>query len=81
MRKYSDIDLTLDQILLAMIFDSLNGLIWGLGGKRKGKKPERVLHKLIKPKKKSNKDELMSFSSPEDYEAWMAKKREKWKNG
>lgn len=80
MRKFSDIDMTLDQVLLAMLIDSLNGLIWGLGGHKASKKPERVLDTLMKNKKNENND-LMSFQTPEEYEAWMARKREKWQNG
>ena len=80
MRKYSGVDMTLDQILLATIIDSLNGLIWGLGGHKASKKPERVLDALMKNNKKENND-LMSFQTPEEYEAWMARKREKWQNG
>ena len=76
-RKESGIDLTTDQILLALIEDSLNGLIWILGGKRASKKPKSVLKMLTEKKKK---DELMSFSSPEAYERWMERKREQWKN-
>ena len=80
MRKYSKISLTIDQILLAMIEDSLNGLIWGLGGKKKkNKRPESILKMLTE--KKSQKDELMSFRTPEEYEAWMKRKRENWQNG
>lgn len=80
-RKYSKVDLTLDQILLALIYDSLNGLIWGMGGKKRGKKPERILLKLMKTNEKKAKDELMSFASPEEYEEWRRKKEESWKNG
>ena len=79
MRKYSGIELTLDQVLLASLVDSLNLLIYGLS-KKKGKKPIRLVDKLIK-KDKKQKDELMSFRTAEDYEAWMKRKREKWQNG
>ena len=78
MRKYNNIPLTIDQMLLAMIEDSLNGLIWGLGGKKHAKKPKSIFKMLTDPKEK--KDELMSFSTPEEYEAFMARKREKWSN-
>ena len=80
MRKYSGINITLDQTLLAMLIDSLNGLIWGLGGRKSSKKPAKVLDELIKTGKKENND-LMSFRTPEEYEAWMARKREKWQHG
>lgn len=80
MRKYSGLSLTIDQMLLAMIEDSLNGLIWGMGGKRRGKRPKSIL-KLLTEREKKQKDELMSFRSPEEYEAWMARKREQWEHG
>ena len=77
MRKYSGIPLSIDQMLLAMIEDSLNGLIWGLGGKKSAKKPKSIF-KMLTEREKQSKDELMSFRSPEEYEAYMARKREKW---
>lgn len=79
MKKFSGISITLDQMLLASILDSLNGLIWGLS-KKKGKKPQSITKQLLNMDKK-NKDELMSFRTAEDYEAWMKRKREKWENG
>ena len=80
MRKYSNIPLTIEQMLLAMLVDSLNGLIWGLGGKKAGKKPKSIL-KMLTDKTEKKKDELMSFRTPEEYEAFMARKREQWNHG
>lgn len=81
-QKYSGINLSIDQMLLAMIEDSLNRLIWGLSGKGRGKKPQSILQKLLKrDEKQQAKDDLMSFSTPEEYEQWMAQKRENWSNG
>ena len=79
MRKYSKIPLTVNQMLLAMIEDSLNGLIWGMGGKKASKKPKSIF-KMLLDREKKQKDELMSFRTPEEYEAWMSRKREKWSN-
>ena len=76
MRKFSGVNLTLDQMLLSLLFDSLNGLIYGLS-KKKGKKPQSITDQLLK-KDKKQKDELMSFRTAEEYEAWMRRKREKW---
>ena len=76
MRKYSGISLTIDQMLLAILCDSLNNLCYGLARKR-GKKPQSILEKLLS-KDKQKKDELMSFRTANDYEAWMRRKREKW---
>ena len=78
-REYSGISCTPDQMLLAMIEDSLNNLIYGLRGKKGGKRPQSVFKQLTKGKEK--KDELMSFSTPEEYEAWKARKKESWNHG
>lgn len=78
-RKYSGLNLTLDQMLLAMIVDGINISVWQRGGGKKSRKPASIFKKLTE--KEKPKDELMSFRSPEDYEAWMSKKREKWNNG
>ena len=77
-RKYSGTTLTTDQMLLALIADSLNNLIYGLSTKKGKKKPQSIFKALSK---KKEKDELMSFKTPEEYEAFMAKKREGWKHG
>lgn len=74
-RKYSGVDLTLDQMLLARIVDGVNLLIWQRGGRKNSKRPASILKKLIE--KDKPKDELMSFRSPEEYEAWVRRKREK----
>ena len=79
MRKISGVSLTLDQVLLASILDSLNGLIYGLS-RKKGKKPKSITEQLLNRDKKQ-KDELMSFRTAEEYEKWMQRKREKWENG
>ena len=78
MRKLSGINLTLDQMLLGLIADSVNNLIYGLS-RKKGKKPQGILELLMKKGKK--KDELMSFRTADDFEAWMKRKREKWQHG
>ena len=44
--------------------------------KRRGAKPKSLYKKLTEDK--PQKDELLSFSSPEEYEKWMARKKEKW---
>ena len=78
-RKYSGITLTTDQMLLAMIADGINILIWQNGGGKRSRKPISVFKKLTE--KEKPKDELMSFRTPEEYEAWAARKREMWNNG
>lgn len=74
--KISGQKITTEQAMLAVIIDDLNLILWQRS-KRK-KKPESLYKRLTEEKKK---DELLSFSSPEEYEEWMRKKREKWKNG
>ena len=76
--KLAGARLTMDQMLLALILDSINLLRWGRSRKR-GAKPKSV-YKLLTEEKKQ-KDELKAFRSPEDYEAWMKRKREVWDNG
>lgn len=78
-RKYSGVNLTLEQMLLAMAVDGINISIWQRGGGKKSRKPASIFKKLTE--KEKPKDELMSFRSPEEYEAWMARKREIWDNG
>lgn len=78
-RKYSGINLTLEQMLLAMLVDGVNISIWQRGGGKKSRKPASIFKKLTE--KEKPKDELMSFRTPEEYEAWMARKREIWNNG
>ena len=75
-RKYNENPLTVDQILLAMIEDSLNNLSWGLS-KRRGKRPKSVLKALLEIDKKKQ-DELMSFRTPEDFEKWRMRKMERY---
>lgn len=69
----------MEQLLLSLLVDSVNNLSWGLS-RKKGKKPQSITDKLLN-KDKKKKEELMSFRTPEDYEEWMMRKREKWKNG
>ena len=78
-RKFSGINLTIEQMLLAMLVDGVNISIWQRGGAKKSRKPMSIFNKLTE--KDKPKDELMSFRSPEEYEAWMARKREIWNNG
>ena len=66
----------MDQMLLALLVDGVNISIWQRGGGKKSKKPQSIFKKLTeKPKPK---EELMSFGTPDEYEAFMAKKRAKW---
>lgn len=78
-RKYSKTKLTIEQMLLAMLVDGVNISIWQRGGAKKSRKPISIFKKLTEENKP--KDELMSFRTPEEFEAWMARKREKQSNG
>ena len=78
-RKYSGINLTMDQMLLALLVDGINISIWQNGGAKKSRKPISIFRKLTE--KEKPKDELMSFRTPEEYETWMARMRESWNNG
>lgn len=77
-RKYSGINLTMEQMLLAMLVDGMNISVWQRGGGKKSRKPMSIFRKLTE--KTKPKDELMSFRTPDEYEAWMERKREKWNN-
>lgn len=72
-KKKGNLKITLDQALLARLIDDLEVLMWSMQ-KRKGAKPKSVYKQLTEEKKE--KDELLSFSSPEDYERWVARKKE-----
>ena len=78
-RKYSGVNLTIEQMLLAMLVDGVNISIWQRSGGKKSRKPVSIFKKMTE--KEKPKDELMSFRSPEEYEAWMRRKREIWDNG
>jgi hypothetical protein len=75
-RKYSGIELTTDQMLLALISDALLVANWQRAGGKKSRKPQSVFQKLTRPERK--KDELMSFKSAEDFERWHKEKLEKY---
>lgn len=74
-RKYSGVNLTLEQMLLAMLVDGVNISIWQRGGGKKSRKPVSIFKKLTE--KEKPKDELMSFATIDDFEAWRTAKMEK----
>lgn len=59
--------LNFQQTMMALIFDALQVIAFNQGHKKHAKKPESLYKKLTTEPKK---DELMSFDSPEAYEAW-----------
>ena len=72
--KLSGQKLTLEQSLLALILDDFNLLLWSRQ-KRKGSRPKSIFKDLTEEKKP--KDELMSFATPEEFNEWLKRKREK----
>lgn len=78
-RKYSGVNLTIEQMLLAMLVDGINISNWQRSGAKRSRKPTSIFAKLTE--KEKPKDELMSFRTPEEYEKWMSRKREMWNNG
>lgn len=68
MRKLRDDPLTYNQALLALIFDTLRTIAFNQGHKKGAQKPESLFKYLTK--KKEEKEELMKFETPDDYEKW-----------
>ena len=68
---------SLEQMLLALIFDDLNLILWSRKGKHRGRRPDSVFKRLTENR---HKDELKSFATPEEFEAWMERKRKGWKH-
>lgn len=75
-KKITGVKATLDELLMALILDDLNLFLWSRN-KHKGARPKRIYQMLSKPEKP--KEELMSFDTPEAFEEWMARKKEKWR--
>lgn len=74
-KKIAGVNATLDQLLLALILDDINSFMYARS-KHKGPRPKRIFKMLTEPPKQ--KDEYMSFSTPQDYEAWRKRKEEQW---
>lgn len=72
-KKQTGIELTMNQMLLATLIDSVTGLRYQISGKRGGK-PFSILDRLMNPPKK---DELMKFETPEEYQAFIDRQRKK----
>ena len=66
--------LTLEQSLLALLLDDFNLLLWSRQ-KHRGSKPKSIFKDLTEEKKP--KDDLMAFSSPEEFDNWRKRKQEK----
>ena len=75
-RKMSGQKLTLDQTLLAVIADGIHILAWmnTKDGQKNRNRPKSIT-KMLSGKDKKQDDELMTFSTPDEYEAWRKKKQ------
>lgn len=67
MMKLSKAKMSYKDSLLALIFDSVQVMNYKLGHRKGQEKPKSLYKKLTEEKKK---DELKSFSTPEEYEKW-----------
>lgn len=74
--KLSGQTITLDQMLLAQQADILHLLLWAKtkDGQKNRNRPKSILTKLLGIGE-TKKEELKSFSSPEEYESYIAKVR------
>lgn len=75
-RKISGNKITLDQMLYALMVDNLQFLVWTKtkAAQHGHNKPESLFKKLT-GYNETQKDELMSFETPEEFEAFMNSKR------
>lgn len=74
--KISENKLTLDEMLLTLMVDNLNFLAWTKtkDSQKNRNRPSSLFKRLMNLEQKQ-KDELMSFSTPEEYQAYIDKKR------
>lgn len=74
-RKLSNMKLSLTEMLLALIVDGINTLIWQptKDGRKGRNKPESLFKKLMGLDKKP-KDELQAFDDTEAFETWYRSK-------
>lgn len=70
-KKITKQKLTLIEMLLSLLVDGINIMIWQKtkDGAKGRNKPESLFRKLLDLDKKQ-KDELQSFTSVDDFEAW-----------
>ena len=75
-RKISNKTIAFRDMLLALIIDGINTLIWQgtKDGQKNRNKPESLYKRLTEQDNK-NKEDLEVFDSIEAYEAWYASKR------
>lgn len=75
-RKIANRNITLDQMLLSVIADRLGILIWQKtkDGHKNRNQPKSIFKALSGQDKQ--KEELMSFESPEEFEKWLKSKED-----
>lgn len=73
-KKLSKQKLSLDEMLLAVIADRLNVLVWQntKDGHKGRNQPKSILKELTEDKQK---EELYVFDTPEDFDEWYEKSR------
>ena len=70
-RKLSGMDLDLNEMLLAMLVDGINILIWqNTRDGQKNRNHPKSIYKVLMGLDKKVTDELMVFDTIEAYEAW-----------
>lgn len=71
MKRISNNELTLTEMLLSMLVDGVNRLVWQRtkDGAKNRNHPESLYKKLMKINERK-KDEYESFSSVEDFNRW-----------
>ncbi len=74
-KKISGVKLSLSEMLGALTTDILNLILWTKtkDGQKNRNKPKSLFKKLM-DLDKEKKDELMSFSTPEEFEEWRSRK-------
>lgn len=80
-QKLTGNKLTLEQMLECIIADSVQMILWSKtkDAEHGRNKPQSIFQKLMGLDEKE-KDDLISFKTPEQYEEYMMRKREEWKN-
>lgn len=69
--------LSLEQMLMSLMVDNLQFIAWSKtkSATKNQNKPESVFRRLMDMDDSKNKDELMSFETPEEFDAYMESRR------
>lgn len=73
-QKITGVPYTFDQLLLAAVLDQLRIANWYNTTDRKHRRnfPESILDRMLQPEQKKKKDEIETFTSPEDLKRRLA---------